>query len=170
MDKSTQELIIAFSPEKCTQCMACQVACKAWRGLPYGVNYRKVLNLWSDPGDPKVKNISLSLACLHCVTPACAEACAVGAISKRSTDGIVEVDGELCIGCGSCFAACVYSVPQFGEDDIMRKCDLCTNLILADTPPPCVATCPGNALTLISVNSSEKLVYEEHILKLLRLL
>ena len=70
----TNEFLIGFDPEKCTQCHGCEIACKSWRQLPYGIQYRRVLNLWRGEY-PEVKTVSLSLACLHCVEPACAVAC-----------------------------------------------------------------------------------------------
>lgn len=165
MTASGTELLILFDPEKCTQCYGCQNACKSWRKLPYGVQNRRVVNLW-DGHYPRVTCSSLSLACLHCVAPACEEACPVEAIAKRTDNGLVEVDAELCIGCRACLEACPYDVPQFGKDH-MSKCDLCTTLTLASTTPPCVATCPNQALTLTRISTAEKRLHQENTLKLL---
>lgn len=166
MTAAGKELLISFDPEKCTQCAGCQTACKSWRELPFGVNYRRVLNLWQG-SYPRVKNTSLSLCCLHCVDPACAAACPEEAISKRADNGLVVVDSTLCTGCRLCAEACLYGVPQFGVDDTMVKCDLCPSLLENAIPPPCVETCPGKALTLISVSAAEKLVQEAQTLRLL---
>ncbi len=166
MATSGNELLIAFDPEKCTQCAGCQIACKSWRELPFGVQFRRVLNLWTGRY-PRVKSTSLSLSCLHCVTPACAAACPEKAIVKRVENGLVEVDSALCIGCRLCAAACLYGVPQFGVNDTMVKCDLCPGLSKNGAAPPCVETCPGEALTLIGISSSEKLLHEEQIIRLL---
>lgn len=161
-----KEVYIAFDQERCTQCFGCQTACKTWIGLPYGVLNRRVINLWQGQY-PNIKSGSLSLSCLHCVTPACAEVCPVEAIEKRSEDGLVQVNGELCIGCRSCADACQYGIPQFTEDDTMIKCDLCLDLEQLESPP-CVATCPGEALSVIYSTSSEKLLHEKSILNLLQ--
>lgn len=40
------EYLIQFYPEKCIQCHGCETACKMWRELPYGIRYRRVINLW----------------------------------------------------------------------------------------------------------------------------
>ena len=101
MPGSEKEYLIGFDSAKCTQCHGCEIACKAWRELRYGVQYRRVLNLWQGEY-PSVKNASLSLACLHCVEPACAAACPEDAISKRGRDGLVTVDETICNGCGTC--------------------------------------------------------------------
>lgn len=166
MSVSDKEFLIGFDPEKCTQCHGCEIACKTWCALDYGVRFRRVLNLWRGVY-PGVKNVSLSLACLHCVKPACIGECPEKAISKRKEDGLVVVDESLCTGCGICAEACVFGVPQFGDNGIMRKCDLCCNQQLASAVPPCVDTCPGGALSYLEVSPSEKMIHEEKVLRLL---
>ena len=168
MPAREQEYLIDFDPEKCTQCHGCEIACKTWRDLAYGVRYRRVLNLWQGEY-PKIKNASLSMACLHCVEPECAEACPEDAISKGTTDGMVTVDESLCNGCGVCADACAYDVPQFGEDGIMRKCDLCCGQHPVQTNPPCIDTCPGEALSLIETTPADKQTYETKMMHLLGL-
>lgn len=166
MPASEKEYLIDFDSEKCTQCHGCEIACKAWRELSYGVQYRRVLNLWQGEY-PNVKNASLSLACLHCVEPACAAACPEGAIFKRLQDGLVIVDEALCTGCELCAEACAFGVPEFGSNGIMQKCDFCCDRQLAGASPPCVDTCPGGALSLIEISQSEKMVHEAKITRLL---
>jgi anaerobic dimethyl sulfoxide reductase subunit B (iron-sulfur subunit) len=162
----TTEFIIWFDPEKCTQCYGCEVACRSWRALDRGVRFRKVLNVWR--GDfPRVKNHSVAMGCLHCVEPACVAACPEEAIHKRETDGLVRVDEGLCIGCQACWDACLYKIPQFGPKGTMQKCDLCFDQVGREEGPPCVATCPGKALSLIGVSAGEKLEHQKAILALL---
>ena len=163
---SNKEYLIGFDSEKCTQCHGCEIACKTRRALAYGVQYRRFLNFWQGEY-PRVKNASLSLACLHCVEPACLAACPEEAISKRVKDGLVVVDETLCNGCGICAEACAFGVPQFGDNGTMQKCDLCRDQQLARAVPPCVDTCPGKALAFIEVSQSEKMVHEEKITRLL---
>ena len=168
MAVAQKDSFIEFYPEKCTQCHGCEIACKTWRRVNFGVHYRKVLNLW-EGSYPQVKSVSLSLGCVHCVEPACLEACPEEAISKRETDGRVEVDPDLCTGCQSCADACPFGIPQFSDDGIMQKCDLCSDQPLDQAAPPCVDTCPGNALAVVRVNRSEKRAHEEKIAWMLRM-
>ena len=166
MAVSNKEHLIGFNFEKCTQCHGCEIACKTWRKLDYGVQYRRVLNFWQG-AYPRVKNSSLSLACLHCVEPACVAACPEEAISKRVKDGLVVVNETLCTGCEICAGSCVFGVPQFGNDGIMQKCDFCLDQQLARAVPPCVDTCPGGALSFVEVSQSEKMIHEKKIARLL---
>ncbi len=167
MAESGNEYLIQFEPENCIQCHGCEIACKAWRGLGYGIRYRRVYNIWNG-AFPRITNASLSISCLHCVEPACLAACPEGAIAKRGDDGLVVVDETLCSGCETCAEACAFGVPQFEENGTMQKCDLCCGRQLAGSVPPCVDTCPGIALSLIKVEPSEKMVHENRIAQLLK--
>jgi Fe-S-cluster-containing dehydrogenase component len=130
------------------------------------VRYRRVLNFWRGEY-PEIRSFSLSLACLHCVEPACAAVCPSEAIIKQDKDGLVVVDEMLCTGCRLCAEACPFEVPQFGESGVMQKCDLCHSRQQADCGPPCVDTCPGKALSFIKVSSSEKRKCEQETARVL---
>jgi len=163
---SDKQFGFKFVVENCIQCHGCEVACKSWRGVALGVRWRRVENIWEGTY-PKVTCKSASVSCMHCLEPACVAACPEEAISKRSKDGIVVVDREACIACGACFDACPFDVPQFGEDDVMQKCDMCVDERTSDTEaPPCVATCPTEALALVMMDVSEKQTAEKAMQKL----
>ncbi len=87
----TVHYAIAFIQDNCVQCHACEVACKSWRDVELGIRWRRVEHLWRG-SYPLVKNLSASVACMHCIEPACVEACPEGAIVKRAEDGIVVID------------------------------------------------------------------------------
>jgi anaerobic dimethyl sulfoxide reductase subunit B len=149
-----------FVSENCIQCHGCEVACKSWRSVALGVKWRRVLNLWHGRY-PDVTSSSASVSCLHCVEPACVAVCPTTAISKRTTDGIVLVDAGKCTGCQACLDACPYGVPQFGLDGMMQKCDMCHSgtpggIDNAGTAPPCVSTCPTQALALRKLTVPQK--------------
>ena len=131
-----------FDADRCINCHACEVACKSLHKIEPGVYWRKTVEIWS--GDfPEVSRTFASISCMHCAEPACEKACPAKAIIKREEDGIVIIDREKCTGCGICYDACPYGVPQFGIDRIMQKCDFC---IESDGEPACAAPCPANAL------------------------
>ncbi|GAB6146121.1 dimethylsulfoxide reductase subunit B [Desulfocicer niacini] len=165
--RMNNEYVIWFNHEKCTQCHGCEVACRSWRGLEgQGLLFRRVINVWRG-NYPDAKNHSVSLSCLHCVEPACAAVCPVEAITKREKDGVVAVDEALCIGCKTCLDACPYGVPCFASDGVMKKCDLCLDQAVGESGPPCVATCPGDALSFRKVDPKEKEAHLSYIFGLL---
>ena len=163
---SEEQLGFIFIRENCIQCHACEIACKSWRNVELGVKWRRVENIW-EGAYPKVKCFSVSVSCMHCIEPACMEACPEDAISKRKEDGIVLVDGEKCVGCRACFEACPFNVPQFGRDAKMQKCNMCMDQRATGEDPPCVGTCPTGALALIKMDVKEKKEAEKSIATLL---
>lgn len=135
-----------FEPHRCIKCWACEIACEQWHGIKAGtVKLRKVIEVTAGTF-PDVTRIFLSVSCRHCANPPCIKACPTGAINQRFEDGIVTVDSKKCIGCRSCLEACPFGIPQFGEDGIMQKCDMCLERIENGQIPVCVATCPTGAL------------------------
>ena len=91
-------------------------------------------------------------SCLHCEEAPCVTVCPTGASYKRTEDGIVLVDEDMCIGCKLCSWACPYGAREFDADvGVMKKCTLCVDRIYNDNipeqdrVPACVATCPASA-------------------------
>ena len=161
-----EEFGFVFVKENCIQCHGCEVACKSWRNVEFGVKWRHVENIWEGVY-PNVKCMSVSVSCMHCAEPACLESCPEGAISKRAEDGIVVVDSEKCIGCRTCFAVCPFDVPQYGADDKMQKCDMCVSERESDKEdPPCVRTCPTDALVLMKMDEKKKKETEKSMITL----
>jgi anaerobic dimethyl sulfoxide reductase subunit B (iron-sulfur subunit) len=134
-----------FDSDRCVQCHACELACKSWNEIEFGIRWRKVLDLWSGEF-PRVTNKTFSLSCLHCADPACVAACPEKAITKRREDGIVTVDPARCKLCRTCASACPFHIPQYGRTGGMQKCNFCLDRLAQGKQPACVATCPGEAL------------------------
>jgi len=141
-----------FDQTRCTGCSACRVACKDWHDISAGPeNWMRVL--YTEKGTfPDVFVSYLAAPCYHCASPVCADACPVGAISKREGDGIVLVDSDTCLGnveCDvKCLKACPYDAPQFGPEKgaKMRKCNFCEDRWTEGKLPVCVESCPTRAL------------------------
>ncbi len=162
-----KQLSFVFDEDRCVQCHACEGACKSWRQTPAGVKWRWVRNLWTGRY-PDVSGSTATIACQHCADPACLAACPVGAITKDEATGVVRVDAGACIGCRACLRACPFGVPQFGEDGVMQKCDLCGAQSAADRPP-CVRTCPTGALELVWRDAAQKRTAEQKLAERLRI-
>lgn len=89
----------------------------------------------------------MSMACNHCMNPACVENCPTGAMQKDGETGIVWTDHEACVGCGTCVSACPYDAPQLNEDEgYSIKCDMCRDELALGRRPVCVMACPMRAL------------------------
>lgn len=141
-----KQLGFSIDTAKCIKCWSCEVACKQWNEIPAGTIARRKVYEESEGSFPAVKRTFYSFSCMHCATPACAEKCPAGAISKREEDGIVVVDKEVCIGCQTCATACPFGVPQY-IDKKMDKCDCCIgNGITPGNSPHCVLACTTKAL------------------------
>ncbi len=91
---------------RCVGCQTCTIACKMENGLPPGTLWRTVLDVESGTF-PDVQRQFFPLTCMHCADPPCRDACPTTATKVRA-DGIVWIDNDLCIGCGSCVVACPY--------------------------------------------------------------
>ena len=143
-----------FDGTRCTGCKTCEMACKDFKDLSVGVAFRKVYEVTlGDTAKDAQGTITtscttypLSMACSHCDKPVCVEVCPQGAIEKNA-DGLVCIDAEKCIGCGSCVQACPYNVPVLQKDEGKTlKCDGCADRVAAGEKPICVEACPARAL------------------------
>jgi anaerobic dimethyl sulfoxide reductase subunit B len=147
-----KQYIFLHNPARCIQCYACEVACKQWHGIKAGTIKLRRVEEKTTGNFPDVKRVFRSISCLHCIKPRCIEACPQGAITKREDDGIVIADETKCSGCQSCFEACPVHAPQFREDGIMQKCDMCLEQIEKGEEPFCAASCPTKALRWGSID------------------
>lgn len=88
--------------------------------------------------------------CMHCLDPACASACIVGALTQ-ARDGAVVYNPDICIGCRYCMIACPFQVPAYEYDEILaprvRKCEFCSDREAGlGADPACAAACPTEAI------------------------
>jgi formate-dependent nitrite reductase membrane component NrfD/ferredoxin len=68
--------------------------------------------------------------------------CPTGALFKRR-DGIVDLNGDSCIGCKACMAACPYDQLFIDPNTkTAEKCNFCANRIENKLEPACVSVCP----------------------------
>lgn len=124
--------------------MACVVACLDENDLE-GESLRRVMCM-EEGLHPQARLLFLSMACQHCGDAPCVMVCPTGALSRRTENGVVQLDRELCVGCRSCALACPFGVPQFQEDGRMNKCNLCRPRVEHGLEPACVRVCPTRAL------------------------
>ena len=148
---------------RCIGCRSCQVACKQWNEIPaQATRFTGATNppvrsakswtrvefkeLETDDGAPAWRYVKQQ--CMHCLDPACASVCPVGAMTK-TPEGPVVYDVEKCFGCRYCVEACPFGVPAFQWDktlSLVRKCQMCDDRVSAGLKPACVTACPAGAL------------------------
>ena len=146
-----------FDANKCTGCGACRVACTIENGLAPDVSWRRI-----ETFNPQRRAVApvfhLSLACNHCATAACMNACPALAYHRDGPTGAVLLDSSLCIGCGYCAWACPYDAPVFDESaGVMTKCTWCADRLAAGLKPACASHCPTGALDFAPLGPSERM-------------
>ena len=100
-----------------------------------------------------VKSFFVPKLCNQCDNPPCVQVCPVAATYKTS-DGIVLIDQDRCIGCRYCIIACPYGARYFledapvtptGQSRVADKCTWCYHRITKGLKPACVEVCPVGA-------------------------
>jgi len=155
-----------YDATKCIGCKTCVVACRQANELPqddtgrlYNADFDA--GLYDAPVDlsAKTKNIIklyregdqssfMKAQCMHCIDPACVNACMIGALKKREL-GIVTWDSGRCIGCRYCQMACPYNIPKFEWSSAapkIVKCEMCNHLLARGGIPACCDVCPPKAV------------------------
>jgi len=91
--------------------------------------------------------LSFMNACRNCAEAECLKACVSGAIT-RSTDGMIILDAEKCIGCWTCVMVCPNGAIMQYDDGAGNKHSLKCDLCAGRETPACVEHCPNNVLTV----------------------
>lgn len=151
--------------KRCAGCGACVVACQLQNNQGPGVSWGMldVVEWGEDPGE--AGRAYLPHACMHCDDPECVTVCPTGA-SRKLDDGVVVVDYDACIACGSCMTACPYKARSLNESKgnyfdaqeqapyesfgtqrahVVEKCIFCHDRIADGLPTACTLNCPGKA-------------------------
>jgi Fe-S-cluster-containing dehydrogenase component/formate-dependent nitrite reductase membrane component NrfD len=131
--------------ETCIGCHACSTACKSENEVPLGVNRTWVKSVETGYFPDVTRHFQVT-RCNHCEKPPCVDICPVSAMYQRP-DGIVEFDGDACIGCKACLQACpydaVYIDPSTGT---AAKCHYCAHRLDVGLEPACVVVCPEHSI------------------------
>lgn len=150
---------LLYDSTRCIGCKSCVVACNENAGLAQDTRSNALYNAPADLNDRAQTVIKLFKAedgrvayfkaqCMHCIDPACASACMLGAFQKRE-GGAVTWDPARCIGCRYCQVACPFNVPKFEWNSAapkIVKCDLCADRRAEGKEPACTTVCPAGAV------------------------
>ncbi|HEV8142145.1 MAG TPA: 4Fe-4S dicluster domain-containing protein [Methylomirabilota bacterium] len=130
---------------KCIGCHACTVACKEENQVPLGA-FRTWVKYVERGRYPDTRRYFSVLRCNHCDDAPCVTICPTVALYRRS-DGIVDFDGERCIGCKSCMQACPYDALYIDPGtNTAAKCNYCAHRVEVGLEPACVIVCPEQAI------------------------
>jgi len=164
---------MVIDTKKCIGCFACAVACKSHNNLPNKVWWNRIEcvggEFYDTPsGTYEDGNLSMHyvpITCQHCDKALCVEVCPTGASYKDPDTGIVGIDSEICIGCGTCLTGCPYDVRTLYVEELeytvdfpvgdwdapehvpntMSKCTFCANRLGRDEVPMCMDICLARA-------------------------
>ena len=131
----------AIDLRKCIGCHACTIACKAEHEIPVGVN-RCWVKTVEKGSFPQTQRFFFPVLCNQCDDAPCMRICPTSALFKRR-DGIVDLNGDSCIGCRACMEACPYDQLFIDPNThTAEKCNFCANRVENKLLPACVIVCP----------------------------
>jgi len=152
---------LLYDSTRCIGCKACMVACNKANDLPPDTRLsdgrwqmptdlneytKNIIKVYQDPDTGE--SAFIKRQCMHCIDPACTNACMLGALKKRER-GIVTYDADLCVGCRYCAMACPFNIPKFEWEKLASKivkCELCNHRIAEGKRPACTEVCPTAAV------------------------
>ena len=142
----TGHALFVLDLDRCTGCAACVVACNTENAIAEGLSWRRI-HTFNQQRLATSPVFHFTLACNHCLEPACLHNCPANAYTKDPSTGAVLVNQESCIGCRYCAWVCPYEAPRYNSAvGIMEKCTFCEHRLSDDLPPACVTACPTDAL------------------------
>ncbi len=169
---------IGINIDKCIGCGKCASACKMENNVPkepfyfrswveqYTIKNDGTIKVESPnggidgfqqsiPDEDIFKSFFVPKMCNHCFKSPCTQVCPVGATFETS-EGIVLVDDNYCIGCRYCVQACPYGCryidPVKGTVD---KCSLCIHRLKKGLQPACFEICPTEARIFGDLNDPQ---------------
>ena len=102
---------------KCIGCRTCKSVCWEMNNVPYNASWRQVIERKKTEYSDLIR-IFFPMNCMHCNKPPCLDVCPTGA-TRQKKSGIVDIQDELCIGCGYCVVACPYFARTISFQDKM---------------------------------------------------
>ncbi len=137
MEKQFQYIVC--DPVKCVACGDCELACSMTKHQVFDPSLSRIRVVRIEP------MVTLAVACRTCSDPPCVLACPRNALTQDPETGIIQVDEDLCDGCGWCIEACEFgAILLNASTKKVEICDLCADL----DEPQCIKYCQKDALYL----------------------
>jgi formate dehydrogenase beta subunit len=160
--RSTPTVAKYIDTSTCIGCKACEAACVEWNDtgrieteqtgsyqtLPtLHAQFWNLIRFDEHTVDGGIAWLMRKDQCMHCDEPGCLAACPAPGAIVQYTNGIVDVNPDLCIGCGYCETGCPFDVPRFHKTTgKMAKCTLCVDRVSVGLEPACIKACPTGCL------------------------
>lgn len=148
-----KQLTFVIELDRCIGCKACQVACKLENKVALGPGRNKVCTVGPTGIYPDIQMYFLPVMCQQCENPPCVLYCPTSACYKDDADGVIRIDWEICINCGTCRQKCPYGcIIENKEMLVSDKCTLCADSRNRGEIPACVSSCCSSALHFGDIN------------------
>ncbi len=127
---------LKITPEKCTGCVQCELACSFVKTGQFQPSRSLVrVHIFDELAS------YAPYTCFQCDEAWCMTACPTNAIAVQPETGAKVIIPAACVGCGLCTIACPFGTMFYHpEQHIAYKCDLCGG------DPACAVACPTGAI------------------------
>jgi len=132
--------IRVFDYDRCISCETCNAVCSF---IHDGKSLIEICKTTEGLAFPK--------SCMHCANPKCTSICRRNAFVKGELEEIL-IDYSKCNNCLDCIKVCPIEAIKISRGRAI-KCDLCISLRERGLLPACMATCPANAITILTLKA-----------------
>ncbi|MDP1852814.1 MAG: 4Fe-4S dicluster domain-containing protein [Candidatus Omnitrophota bacterium] len=149
-----------YDVSKCLACKSCEIACATgksaskdlFKAVGEEIKPRSCVIVKTTQG----KNFPI--ACRHCKTHPCVDACIAKALTYDENKKRVIHDKDRCIGCWMCVMVCPYGAIRDNKKlKIPIRCDLCADV----DEPRCIKACPVGAIMYLEEEEYDKILADK---------
>lgn len=155
---------VTFDPTRCLACKSCELQC--------AVEHSQSKTLFGAINEyplPQARvrvvaanGMAVPLQCRHCEDAPCVSVCKTGAITRPTSEALVQTRPELCVGCKLCILVCPFGIIEESKEGeiLLPNCDLCSERLKLNKEPACVWACPTHALKFEEIEKEVSAITE----------